>query len=146
MENVRIIIVDDDVSIVQTIKEILELTGYDTDTADTAKEGLDKIKRYDYNLALFDIMLPDMLGTELLAEAHKEKPKMKKIMVTGFASLENAVLALNSGADAYIMKPVNPENLLKVIEEKLIEQEKEDRMNEDKVSDWIEDRLNNLDT
>lgn len=87
-----------------------------------------------------------MLGTELLAEAHKEKPKMKKIMVTGFASLENAVLALNSGADAYIMKPVNPENLLKVIEEKLIEQEKEDRMNEDKVSDWIEDRLNNLDT
>jgi DNA-binding NtrC family response regulator len=146
MENVKIIIVDDDVSIVQTIKEILELTGYDTETADTAKDGLEKIRRNDYNLALFDIMLPDMLGTELLAEAHKIKPKMKKIMVTGFASLENAVLALNSGADAYIMKPVNPENLLKVIEEKLIEQDKEDRMNEDKVSDWIEDRLNNLDT
>lgn len=145
MENVKIIIVDDDVSIVQTIKEILELTGYDTDTADTAKEGLEKIKKNDYNLSLFDIMLPDMLGTELLAAAHKEKPKMKKIMVTGFASLENAVLALNSGADAYIMKPVNPENLLKVIEEKLIEQEKDERMNEDKVSDWIEDRLNNLD-
>jgi DNA-binding NtrC family response regulator len=92
-------------------------------------------------LALLDIKLPDMEGTELLAEMHKIKPHIMKIMVTGYASLDNAILSLNSGADAYIMKPVMPEKLIAVIEDKLKEQEEVEKLSEEKLTKWLEDRL-----
>ncbi|MEM3463035.1 MAG: hypothetical protein QXJ15_05150, partial [Candidatus Bathyarchaeia archaeon] len=61
-----------------------------------------------------------------------------------FPSLENAVKALNLGADAYLMKPINPKELLKVIEEKLREQWEAEVMSEEKVREWIETRLKKL--
>ncbi|MEM2989084.1 MAG: response regulator, partial [Candidatus Bathyarchaeia archaeon] len=97
-----------------------------------------------YNLALLDIKLPDMEGTDLLVKLHGSEPKMMKIMLTGFPSLENAVKALNLGADAYLMKPINPKELLKVIEEKLREQWEAEVMSEEKVREWIETRLKKL--
>jgi len=69
---------------------------------------------------------------------------MIKIMITGYASLENAVKALNLGADAYIMKPVDPENLLKVINEKLKAQREAEKMSQEKVAKWIETRARKL--
>jgi len=69
---------------------------------------------------------------------------MVKIMITGYPSLENAFEALNLRADAYIMKPVNLEKLLKVVEEKLKEQEEAERMTEEKVKEWIENRIRKL--
>jgi DNA-binding NtrC family response regulator len=69
---------------------------------------------------------------------------MVKIMITGYASLENAMEALNLGADAYIMKPVDPENLLKVINEKLKVQREAEKMSQEKVAKWIETRARNL--
>ena len=145
MENIKILVVDDDKMIVQSIQEVLELSGYDTEASFTGKDAIEKVQDEDFNVVLCDIMLPDILGTEVLANIHKSKPRVKVIMITGFASLDNAVLSLNLGASAYIMKPVNPDNLLKVITNKLHEQDKTERLNEDRVSEWIEDRLNNLD-
>ncbi len=144
MDNIKILVVDDDKMIVQSIQEVLELAGYDTAAAYTGKDAIELIKDEDYNIVLCDIMLPDILGTEVLANIQKLKPRIKVIMITGFASLDNAVLSLNLGASAYILKPVNPDNLLKVITNKLHEQDKTERLNEDRVSEWIEDRLNNL--
>ena len=69
---------------------------------------------------------------------------MMKIMVTGHANLENAVKALNLGADAYIVKPVNPQKLLKVVEEKLEEQEEAEKMTQEKVTEWIKTRVRKL--
>jgi len=93
---------------------------------------------------LLDIKLPDMEGTQLLTKIHKQTPQMMKIMITGHASLENAVESLNLGADAYIMKPFDPESLLKVVEEKMKEQEEAERMTEEKVKEWIETRVRKL--
>jgi len=69
---------------------------------------------------------------------------MMKVMVTGHATLENAVEALNLGADAFIMKPVKPKELLRVVEEKLKEQEDAEKMSEEKVAEWIEERVRKL--
>jgi DNA-binding NtrC family response regulator len=77
-------------------------------------------------MAILDIKLPGMQGTELLAALHKESPRMVKIMMTGYPSLENAVTSLKLGADAYIMKPVNPEKLLDTVEKKLGERDMHD--------------------
>jgi len=69
---------------------------------------------------------------------------MIKIMVTGYPSLQNAVEALNYGADAYIMKPVDPEELLRVIKEKLKEQKEARKMTEEKIAEWVKTRIMQL--
>lgn len=143
-EKARILVVDDDIDILQSLKEILETKGYDVEVAESAQKGLELAKKRFFNLAILDIKLPDMEGTELLAKIHKEKPQMMKVMLTGYPSLDNAVQALNLGADAYLMKPVNPEELLKVVEEKLKEQFEAESMTEEKVAEWIERRIQKL--
>lgn len=140
----RILIVDDDLGILESTRQILEIDGYEVESASTAGEGLKKIESSFFNLALFDIKLPDMEGTELLERAHKLRPAMKKIMVTGYASLENSVHSLNSGADAFILKPVDPEMLLAKVKEKLDEQEHETVISGDKVAEFLEEKLLNI--
>jgi len=136
--------VDDDKVILKSLKDILRSKGYIVDTAETGREAIKKSEAQFYNMALLDIKLQDMEGTELLSKMHKETPRMMKIMITGHASLENAVKSLNLGADAYIMKPVDPEQLLEVVDEKLKEQEEAERMTEEKVTEWIENRVRKL--
>ena len=140
----RILIVEDDENIRETIKNILEQSGYDTDVAKTGQEAERKTQTKFYNLALLDIKLPDMEGTKLLAKVHDTTPKMVKIMLTGYPSLEKAMEALNQGADAYVTKPVKPAKLLALIEEKLEKQSKDEQMTESKVTDWIKTRARQL--
>ena len=142
----RILIVEDDENILETLKNILQQSGYETDTAKTGREAEHKAKNRFYNLALLDIKLPDMEGTQLLAKLHKNTPIMRKIMVTGYPSLENAIEALNQGADAYVTKPVKPAKLLALIEEKLEEQRQAEKMTEGKVTDWIKTRARQLES
>jgi len=141
-----ILIVEDDENIRETLSTILQQKGYKTDTAETGQEGIQKSKAKFFNLTLLDIKLPDMEGTKLLTTMHKETPKMMKIMITGYPSLENAVEALNLGADAYIIKPVKPEKLLALIEEKLEEQRQAEKMTEEKVTEWIKTRARKLES
>lgn len=143
-DNLSILIVEDDASIRETLSTILQQKGYNTDTAKNGKEAIQKSKAKFFNLALLDIKLPDMEGTKLLKVIHENTPKMVKIMVTGYPSLENAVEALNHGADAYIIKPVKPEKLLALIEEKLEKQREAEKMTEEKVTEWIKTRARKL--
>jgi DNA-binding response OmpR family regulator len=114
-----ILVVDDDKSILRTFTRILQKSGYDIDVAETGKEAMEKAENRNYNLALVDIRLPDMDGTDLLAKLKKQLQHTVKIMITGFPSLETGVKALDEGADAYLVKPVKPQELLLLLEEKL---------------------------
>ena len=113
----NILIVEDDRTVLNTLKEILELEGYKVDTAETGKEAVEKTKSKSYNLTLLDIKLPDMRNTTLLKTIHKINSKTMKIMLTGL--FENVVEYLKHGANTYIVKPVDPEKLLSIIEEEL---------------------------
>jgi DNA-binding NtrC family response regulator len=135
-----ILIVEDDKAIIKSLKGILQSEGYSVDTAENGREAIQKSKEKFFNVALLDIKLPDMEGTKLLVTMHENLPKMVKIMITGYPSLENAVEALNRGADAYIIKPVKPEKLLALIEEKLEKQSQAEKMTEKKVVDWVKTR------
>ena len=139
-----ILVVDDDKAILKYAKGILQLEGYDVDVAETGFDAMEKSNNRFYNLVLLDIMLPDIQGTELLTKMHRTTPKMMKIMVTGFPSFDNAVEALNMGADAYLLKPVELEELLSVVKEKLYEQEEAEKMSEEQVADWINFRIQKL--
>jgi len=145
-EKKSILIVEDDKAIIESFKEILKSEGYSVDTAETGREAIQKSKAQFYNLVLLDIKLSDMEGTKLLVTMHETSPIMVKIMITGYPSLENAVEALNMGADAYIMKPVNPEKLLALIEEKLKKQSQAEKMTEEKVVDWVKTRASKIES
>jgi DNA-binding response OmpR family regulator len=114
-----ILVIDDDKSILRTFTRILQKSGYEIDTAETGKEAMEKADSRHYDLALVDIRLPDIDGTELLAKLKKPLQNTVKIMITGFPSLETGVKALDEGADAYLVKPVKPQELLVLLEEKL---------------------------
>lgn len=143
-ERARILVIDDDESIRKTITSILEEKGYTVDAAENGKEAIRKSKARFYNLALIDIRLPDMEGIKLLTAMRETVPKMVKIIVTGYPSLHNAVEAVNKGADAYVLKPFNVEKTLKIIEEQLEKQKGARKYSEQKISEFIETRVKEL--
>jgi len=141
-----VLIVDDDRAILESSQAIVESAGYAVQTAETARDAIRKAKSDWFDIALLDIKLPDMEGTELLKQLQEIKPRMIKIMVTGSASLDNAIQSVNLEAKAYIVKPFNPADLLQVIDEKLKERRAAERIDEDNVTDFIEERLQKLET
>lgn len=144
MRKARILVVDDDESIRTVFKINLERRGYSVETAGTGEEAIKKVKAGFYNLALIDIRLPDMEGTELLTALGPSVPEMVKIIVTGFPTMHNAVEAVNRGAHGYVLKPVDMEELIRLIEEHLERQRAERAYSEEKVSEFIETRAREL--
>jgi len=142
--NARILIVDDDENIRSTMQTILEDEGYLVDLAATGKEAVEMTQQAIYNIALLDIRLPDMEGVELLKLMKDYVPKTRKIMVTGYPSLQNAVTAVNKNADAYLIKPVDIEKLLSLIREQLKSQEAEKNFSEQRVAEFIETRVSEI--
>jgi DNA-binding response OmpR family regulator len=124
-----ILVVDDDKSILRTFTRILQKSGYEIEVAETGKEAMEKAETHTFDLALVDIRLPDMDGTDLLAKLKKQLQHTVKIMITGFPSLETGVKALDEGADAYLVKPVKPQELLMLLEEKLKNREETAEVN-----------------
>ena len=140
----RILVVDDDETIRTTMKAILEDEGYLVDLAGTGKEAIQKTREKIYNVALLDIRLPDIEGIELLKLMKDGIPRTRKIMVTGYPSMQNAIGALNKNADAYLLKPVDVEKLLNTVKEQLLSQENERKFSEQKVAEFIESRVKEL--
>ena len=140
-KHARILVVDDDESIRNTVKTILEDEGYIVDSAATGKEAIKRTEETLYNVVLLDIRLPDIEGVELLKLIKDAVPRTRKIMVTGYPSMQNAVAALNKNADAYLIKPVDIEKLLSIVKEQLQLQENEKAFSEQKVAEFIETRV-----
>lgn len=143
-ENARILVVDDEESIRKVLATILEEEGYIVDTAKNGKEAIKESQANFYNLALIDIRLPDMEGTKLLTAMKETTPRMVKIIVTGYPSLQNAIQATNKGADAYILKPFNMANVLDTIRGHLKRQREAKKYSEEKVTEFIETRAKEL--
>jgi signal transduction histidine kinase/DNA-binding response OmpR family regulator len=102
----NVLIVDDDESTRKTLELMFAQKGYEAETAETGREAMEKAQEKSFNLAILDVWLPDMGGAELLAPLKKMHPDIALIIATGHASLETALQALNDGASAYIIKPL----------------------------------------
>jgi DNA-binding NtrC family response regulator len=137
-------VVDDDGGIRTVLKTILEDQGYLVDVAENGKEAIEKSTLHFYHLALIDVRLPDMEGTELLKAMRETTPKMVKIIITGYPTLHNAVEAVNKNADGYIIKPLDMKKLLKTLQEHLKKYEEKKRYSVEKVAEYIETRAKEL--
>jgi DNA-binding NtrC family response regulator len=133
----KILIVDDDASIRTVFSTQLIKAGYAVEPAENGKQAIEKSKAGFYNLALIDIRLPDMEGIDLLTALKQTTPKMRKIIVTGFPNLQNAIKAVNNDADAYLTKPVDIKVLLAKIKEQLNKQQEDDEYTQNKIADYI---------
>ncbi len=142
--NARIIIIDDDESIRKILSTILQEEGYTVDTAGTGKEGIHKTNENCYNLALIDMKLPDIEGIDLLLKIKDTTPRMRKIIITGFPTIQNAMESVNRRADAFILKPFEMEKVLQTIREQLKKQEEERQFSQDKVAAFIETRAKEM--
>ncbi len=114
-----VLVIDDDRAILRTFTRILQRAGYETATAENAKEAVERIQSRKYDIALVDMILGDSSGMDLLPKIKETSPKTVKIVITGADSYENRQEACQNGADAYLTKPVNPETLMSVFQEKL---------------------------
>jgi signal transduction histidine kinase len=107
----RILIVDDDESVMLTMQAVLQMDGYDVTGVMKGSEALDLIGRESFDLLLTDLRLDDLDGLTILAEVRAKSPETVAIMLTGYASLESAVKALREGAYDYLFKPCEVEEL-----------------------------------
>lgn len=108
----KILVVDDEEIIRDSISYILESEGYEVDKAENGKVAYEKIKEKHFDLVITDIEMPAMKGTELLEKIKTLDPQTAVIIITAFGSLDTAITALRNGASDYILKPVEFDELL----------------------------------
>jgi len=142
---INALIIDDDSEVRNTLSAILESEGYLVETAENGKKAIKMCEKTPFDVALIDVELPDIKGTELLHLLNKQQPKMVRIIITGHPSIENAAKSVNEKADSYIMKPFDVEKVLKTIKDQLREQDEENRYSQQKVAEFIETRVKELD-
>lgn len=106
-KDTHILVVDDDPFIVRTLNDILSEDGFKITGAGSVSQAKKKLKSNFFNIALVDLKLPDDSGLKLLKEIKKSDNETVVIVLTGFASIESAVYAMNEGAFFYIQKPLN---------------------------------------
>jgi len=111
----RILVVDDEPRMCQTIKILLERRGFDVEAVESGMEALDAMIGKDFDLFLFDICMPAMDGFHLMEETLQREPEAPVIMMTGQASIESAIRAIQKGAYDYLRKPFEPEDLIKTV-------------------------------
>jgi len=118
---INTLIVDDDPEVRKTLALILEDENYLVETAENGKDAIRKCEKTPFDVALIDVELPDIKGTELLHILNEKRPKMVRIIITGHPSIENAAKSVNEKADGYVTKPFVVPELLGMIK-KLVEE------------------------
>ncbi len=108
-EQPLILVVDDDPAIPELVKEILSAAGYAVDTASNGREALARLQVHPYDLVLTDMVMPEMGGMEVVQYLRLHHPDTMVIVLTGFASYQDAVAAIKLGAFDYLTKPLQPE-------------------------------------
>ena len=115
-EEVKILIVDDDPSIRNMLTIVLKKSGYGVVSTDSGKSTLDRLKKETFELIISDIKMADINGIELLKKIKSINPEIPVIMITAFASANDAVEAMKLGAEDYVTKPFNLDELKIIIE------------------------------
>ncbi len=108
----KILVLDDEPDIRESLDALFSLEGYSVDLAETAGEGLKKLESRNFDLVLLDLMLPDRSGLEVLREVRERDHETPIVLITAYGSVQVAVEALKSGANDYFSKPWDNEKLL----------------------------------
>ncbi|MDK2979732.1 MAG: hypothetical protein PWQ55_79 [Chloroflexota bacterium] len=112
----QILIVDDDVNLRKTLRDILKLKGYETSGVNSGQAAIDLVAKQNFPVALIDLRLSDMAGLDVLQNLKEISPETECVILTGFASTESAIQAINLGAYSYLQKPYDVDQLVVTIQ------------------------------
>jgi len=139
-----ILIVDDEPKLARSLALLLQRADYMVTTAPDAASALQLLQAGAYDLVYLDIRLPDQSGIQLLPQIHAIYPDMPVVILTAHATLETAIGAVRAGARDYLLKPINPEDILSRTKKILDEQAKPKRQRE--ITSQIQALLSELQT
>jgi DNA-binding NtrC family response regulator len=122
-----VLIVDDEPIVRESIRDWLKEAGYEVYTAESGEEALSLVAKQDFGVIVIDVRLPGITGIKALTEVKQQKPQIKSIVITAYPSAELAAEAIKLGAVDYLVKPVNPDDLEKLIQSTLLEYEKQEK-------------------
>jgi len=108
----KILIVDDEILIRDSLGADLVHAGYEVETAESGEEAIQKLNHEEYDLIITDLLMENIGGIELLGKVKEKDFEIPVIIITGHAELETAIEALRLGAADYLLKPYNQEELL----------------------------------
>lgn len=115
----RLLIVEDEDTLCQSLKRVFAKEGYEVDIAESAEAAFRLLEEMTYDLIITDIILPGVSGIELLARYKEKNPEQKVIIMTAYASLETAVEAIKAGACDFIIKPLMHDEMKRVVKKAL---------------------------
>ncbi|MFH1314327.1 MAG: response regulator [Candidatus Eisenbacteria bacterium] len=112
---IRILVVDDELPVCQSVSSALAIEDYTVEMALSGEEALEKQARSPYDVVITDLMMPGLSGMDLLRTVTRDRPETKVIMITGYPSIKSAVEATKLGAFDYIPKPFTPDELRSLV-------------------------------
>jgi len=119
LEGKRILLIDDDETILIPFQHILQDEGYQVDTASNGHEALEKVGETEYQMVISDIKLPDVHGIEVAGKIREQYRDTRLIIITGFPDLADSLETIDLGIDEILIKPIKPDELLRAVKESL---------------------------
>ncbi|GAB6096908.1 response regulator [Desulfatiferula olefinivorans] len=116
-QEMKLMLVDDEVRYLATTQKLLEKKGYQVETASSGRDALKKMAENPVHVVILDVKMPQMDGHETFREIKKHYPLVEVIMLTGHATVESAIEGLKAGAFDYLMKPADADALIEKAEE-----------------------------
>jgi len=113
MKDLKVLIVDDEIEFLETLAERFRLRGFQTRTAEDGESALNLIEDDPPDIVILDVMMPGMSGLEVLQNIKETRHKIKVILLTGRGSTQDGIRGMQLGADDYLMKPVDIDDLMK---------------------------------
>ena len=113
--DLKFIVIDDDLAIRKTLGDVLEAKGFSVVTVGTGKEAIERVKAEHFNVAIIDIRLPDIRGTEVLKQIKQIKPQINCIVITAYPE-EDPAETLKHGAADFLVKPIDLDRMLGLIQ------------------------------
>lgn len=129
----KILIIDDEPALRQTLGAILKRSGYIPVLAGTGQEGMEKLGGDSFSLIFLDIKLPDVMGVDLLPKIHQVDPELPVIILTAHATLDAAIHAVRGGARDFLLKPIDPKTIIERVDQ-IFEEKKEPQRQREIIS------------
>jgi len=120
MSKKTVLVVDDDEGLLKVYRELLESEGYKVVTASTSREALSRVEKTRFNLAILDIVLPDIQGDDLARELKKQDGNIEIIFITGYPEFQSCIDSLAIGVADILLKPLTREEILRATENALV--------------------------
>ena len=138
---IKILLVDDEKEFIKTLAQRLKIRNFAVTTVYSGQDAIDIVKENDFDVIILDVFMPEITGIDALKQINKIKPLTQIILLTGAATVENAIQGMKLGAFDFLMKPANTELLVeKITQAHALKHEHEERIRQAEIENILKTR------